>query len=219
MIQTAGPRGRLPDFGAQGVSPMIAIIVLAAGKSSRAAPQNKLLTAGPSGSTLIEQTVDHAVASHVGPVTVVTGYQAEQVRQVLMKTPVRFVYAADFAEGIAASLRTGIATLDSDIQGALICLGDMPLVAPSTMRQIAGAYDAKAGREIIIPTFEGRRGNPVLWGRRFFPRLLQLTGDRGAREILAEHMEFAIEIPVTCGAIRVDFDTPEELATFNRLPD
>jgi molybdenum cofactor cytidylyltransferase len=219
MIQTAGPRGRLPDFGAQGVSPMIAVIVLAAGKSSRAAPQNKLLTAGPSGSTLIEQTVDHAVASHVGPVTVVTGYQAEQVRQVLMKTPVRFVHAADFAKGIAASLRAGIATLDSDIQGALICLGDMPLVAPSTMRQIAGAYDAKAGREIIIPTFEGRRGNPVLWGRRFFPRLLQLTGDRGAREILAEHMEFAIEIPVTCGAIRVDFDTPEELATFNRLPD
>jgi molybdenum cofactor cytidylyltransferase len=103
---------------------MIAIIVLAAGKSSRAI-ENKLLAAAPGGGTMIEQSVDHTIAASAGPVIVVTGHQAEQVRSVLSEKPVGFVHAADYAEGIGASLRAGIAALGSEIEGALICLGDM----------------------------------------------------------------------------------------------
>ena len=193
---------------------MIAVIVLAAGKSSRAAPENKLLALAPGGGTLIGQTIDHALACRAGPVIVVTGHQAEQVRDALSEKPVRFVHAPDFAEGIAGSLRAGVAALDSHIQGALICLGDMPLVGPSIMRRIAGAYDPAQGHEIIVPTFVGQRGNPVLWGRRFFSELLELTGDRGGRGVLDRHGQFVTEIAVPSEAVLMDFDTPAELVMF-----
>jgi molybdenum cofactor cytidylyltransferase len=190
---------------------MITIIVLAAGKSSRTI-ENKLLAAAPGGGTLIEQTVDHAVAA--GPVIVVTGHQAEQVRNALSQKPVRFVHAAEFAEGIAASLRAGIAALGPEIKGVLICLGDMPLVEPSTMRRILAAFDPAQGHEIIIPTYENQRGNPVFWGRRFFAELAQLTGDSGGRVILHRHKQYVAEIAFSGDEVLVDFDTPEQLAEF-----
>lgn len=193
---------------------MIAVIVLAAGKSSRSTPENKLLTLAQDGRTMIAQTVDHAVASGAGAVIVVTGHQAERIRNALSEKPVSFVHASDFAEGIAASLRGGIAALESHIEAALICLGDMPLVEPSMMRHIIAAYDPGQGREIILPTYQDQRGNPVLWGRRFFPELLKLTGDSGGRGILPRHKRFITEIPVGSEGVRLDFDTPDELATF-----
>jgi molybdenum cofactor cytidylyltransferase len=195
---------------------MIAIIVLAAGKSSRAM-ENKLLAAAPGGGTMIGQTVDHAMAAGTGVVMVVTGHQKDQVRDTLAGRSVRFVHALDYAEGIAASLRAGIAALDSEVEASLICLGDMPLVEPTDMRRIMDAYDPGNKREIIIPTYQGKRGNPVLWGRRFFPELSALAGDSGGRVILHQHAQFIREIAVDSEAVRLDFDTPEQLAGFKNI--
>jgi molybdenum cofactor cytidylyltransferase len=192
---------------------VIAIVVLAAGKSSRSAPENKLLTPAVNG-TLIGQTVDHAVSSGGGPVIVVTGHQAAQIENALSERPVRFVHAADYAEGIAASLRAGIAALDRDADGALICLGDMPLVEPFILRRIVQAFDPAQGCEIVLPTYAGERGNPVLWGKRFFPELLQLSGDSGGGRILHLHKPFIIEVPVEHESVRLDFDTKQELEKF-----
>lgn len=192
---------------------MIAILVLAAGKSSRSAPANKLLAPGPDGIALIGRTVDNAMACAAGPALVVTGHQAEQIRSVLAGKPVRFIHAADYAEGIAASLRAGIAALANDIDAVLICLGDMPLVKPAILRRIIAAYDPGKGHEIVLPTYEGKRGNPVLWGRRFFPELLKLTGDTGGSKILRRFQPFICELPVESEAVHLDFDTKEELET------
>ena len=194
--------------------PVIAVLVLAAGKSSRTGPENKLLARAPDGRTLIEQTVDHAIASGAKPVIVVTGHQDREIRHALTTKPVSFVYATDFADGIAASLHAGIAALAGNIEGAIICLGDMPMVDASVLRRIIEAYDPAEGREIILPTYESQRGNPVLWGSRFFPELLELTGDAGGRKILHRHMEFVTEIPVASETVLQDFDTPERLAAF-----
>lgn len=114
---------------------------------------------------------------------------------------------------MAASLRAGIAALSASIGAALICLGDMPLIDPATLNRIIDAYDPAEGREIIIPTHDGQRGNPVLWGARFFPELLALTGDVGARQILHKHMGAIVEISAESDAVLRDFDTPEALAT------
>lgn len=195
---------------------MIAIIVLAAGKSARSAPENKLLAPSPAGGTLISQTVDQAIAVTDCPVIVVTGHQAEKIRDVLAKKPVRFVHATQFAEGLAASLRTGIAALGSEIEAVLICLGDMPLIEPTILRSIIRSFDPQRNREIIIPTFQGRRGNPILWSKRFFPALLKLSGDKGGRMILHRHKQFIAEIPVADDSVRIDFDTPEQLAGYKK---
>ncbi len=149
---------------------------------------------------------------------VITGHQDALIRNALRKKPVRFVHAPDFADGISASLRAGIVALDNQVQGALICLGDMPLVDPHIMRQIIEAYDPTQRHEIVLPVYENQRGNPVLWGKRFFPELSQLTGDAGGHKILHRHKSFIAEIAVGSEAVRLDFDTPAALAAFKNDP-
>jgi molybdenum cofactor cytidylyltransferase len=192
-------------------APRIAALVLAAGRSTRMG-SNKLLARLADGRTMIEHTVDHVLAASARPVLVVTGHQDGQIRQALEGKPVRFVHAPDYAEGLANSLHAGIAALSRDIGAAMICLGDMPLIEPGMLNQILFAFDPREGREIVLPSFDGQRGNPVLWGRRFFDELLALKGDAGARQILHRHMEFVVEVPVQSDAVLRDFDTPDTLA-------
>jgi molybdenum cofactor cytidylyltransferase len=190
----------------------VAAIVLAAGRSTRMAPANKLLATLPDGETMIARTVDHVLGSGARPVIVVTGHAAAAVRRALGERKIRLVHAADYAEGMAASLRAGIAALPASAGAALICLGDMPLVGPEILDGIIAAFDPTEGREIVLPSFAGKRGNPVLWGRRFFPELLRLSGDIGARQILVDYMESVVEVPAETDAVLQDFDTPEALA-------
>ena len=217
LVEADRPTPRLTaeaiGFGtAPKAPPRIAALVLAAGKSSRMGPDNKLLAMLPDGRTMIAQTVDHVLASAARPVIVVTGHQDAEIQTALHDRPVRFVHAEDFAAGLAASLHAGIAALSSGIGAALICLGDMPLIGPATLDQLIAAFDPTEGREIILPTFEGQRGNPVLWGKRFFPALLGLQGDIGARQILHQHMESVTEVALDTDSVLLDFDTPAALA-------
>jgi molybdenum cofactor cytidylyltransferase len=175
------------------------------------APQNKLLAILPNGQRMIQASVDRVLGSSANPVIVVSGHQDRQIREALADRKVRFVHAPDYAEGMAASLRAGIAALSNSIGAVLVCLGDMPLVESLTIHRIIDAYDQSEGREIIIPCFDGQRGNPVLWGQRFFPELITLSGDTGARQILHNHMEYVSEVSVDSDAILRDFDTPEAL--------
>ena len=215
-----GVGGLLKDFAAR-PSPRtadraaprrIAGLVLAAGLSSRMAPANKLLAKGAGGETIVGRVADALVASKVETAIVVVGHAAEQVVAALAGRPVTFVQAPDYTAGLSASLRAGIAALPSDISAALVCLGDMPLVTPQLIDQVIDAYDPGEGRAIVVPTHRGKRGNPVLWDRRFFADILALTGDTGARALLMRHAEYVVEIEVGSEAVLTDFDTPEALS-------
>jgi molybdenum cofactor cytidylyltransferase len=94
----------------------------------------------------------------------------------------------------------------------LVCLGDMPLVSPAQIDRIVAAYDPDEGRLIVVPTHRGKRGNPVLWDRRFYADMAGLTGDTGARGLLLRHAESVTEVAMETDAVLVDFDTPETLA-------
>jgi len=193
--------------------PLIACLVLAAGQSSRMGGVNKLLARMPNGQTMVEHTVDRVLAGPARPVIVVTGHADHEIRNALKGKPLRFVHAADYRKGISATLRTGIAALSNEIAGALVCLGDMPLVEPAVLQRLCDTFDPAGGRAIVIPSFAGRRGNPVLWGSRFFGELSQLAGDSGGRQILDRYLEFVAELPVESDGVLHDFDTPEMLAT------
>lgn len=177
---------------------------------------NKLLARLSDGRTMIEHTVDQALASAARPVLVVTGHDGAEIRAALAGKPVGFVAAPDYEAGLAHSLRAGIKALPAETEAVLICLGDMPLVPPGVLDQLCAAYAPKEGRDIVLPKFNGQRGNPVLWGRRFFDDLLALTGDSGARQILHRHMDSIVELPVHSDAVLRDFDTPGALATLLR---
>jgi len=189
----------------------VAAVVLAAGRSTRMGAINKLI-AEIGGKPLVRIAAEQALASSARPVIVVTGHQREKVEEALAGLPVRFAHNPDFAEGLGASLRTGIAAVPDDVDGAVICLGDMPQVDAALIDRLIAAFDPERGALIVVPTIEGRRGNPVLWSRRFFPDLRQIQGDVGARHLIASYAEAVVEVPVSGESAFVDVDTPESLS-------
>ena len=188
----------------------IAAVVLAAGRSSRMGGPNKLLeTIG--GRPLGRMVAEAALASKARPVIVVTGHQRDRVEAALAGLPVRFAHNADFADGLGTSLRTGIAVVPPDADGAIICLGDMPQVDAALIDRLIGAFDPDKGALAVVPTIEGHRGNPVVWSRRFFPDLMAVEGDIGARHLIGHYAEAVTEVPLTGTAALTDIDTPEAL--------
>ncbi len=191
----------------------VAAIVLAAGKSSRMAPFNKLLLADRGGKPMICRVVDNVLSSRARPIFVVTGHRGDEVRAALGNRPVSYVDAPDFADGLAASLKRGIAALPEAAAAALVCLGDMPLVTGRMLDRLIDAWDPDEGRAIVVPTHQGRAGNPIIWSRMFFSEILDLAGDSGARVLLKRHEEQVAEVEVGDDAVLRDFDTVDSLAT------
>ena len=188
----------------------IAGVVLAAGRSSRMGGPNKLL-AEIGGKPLVRIVVDAVLASRARPVVVVTGHQRDKVEAALAGLPVKFVHNPHFADGLGTSLKAGIAALPADADGAIVCLGDMPQVDAALIDRLIGAFDPDHGALVVLPTIDGKRGNPVVWSRRFFPDLMAVEGDVGARYLIGRYTEAVAEVPLTGTAALTDVDTPEAL--------
>lgn len=191
-------------------APRIAALVMAAGESRRMGARNKLL-AGIDGVPMVVRAVDAALAGVNGGVTVVTGHEHEQVARALAGRDVHVVRNPRYADGLSTSLASGLLALDDDVDGALICLGDMPRVTPAHMQKLVDAFDPLEGRAICVPLWAGKRGHPVLWARRFFAEMCDIKGDVGARHLLGEYAELVCEIPVDDDGVLVDVDSPEAL--------
>src|SRR4051794_3373594 len=188
----------------------IAAIVLAAGRSTRMGGTNKLV-AEIGGKPLVRIAAEQALASRAEPVIVVTGHQRERIEKALAGLPVRFVHNPDFADGLGTSLKAGIAAVPAEADGVVVCLGDMPQGDAALIDRLIAAFNPEQGALAVMPTFNGRRGNPVLWSRRFFPELMAIEGDVGARHLITQYGEAVVEVPVTGTAAHVDVDTPEAL--------
>jgi molybdenum cofactor cytidylyltransferase len=188
----------------------IAGLVMAAGRSSRMGGQNKLL-AEIGGRPLVRIVAEAVLGSKARPVFVVTGHQRERVEAALSGLPVRFVHNSQFADGLGTSLGTGIAALPPEADGVIVCLGDMPQVDSATMDRLIGALAPEKGALVAVPTMNGQRGNPVVWSRRFFPELMTVEGDIGARHLIGRYSEAVVEVPLSGSATLTDIDTPEAL--------
>jgi len=188
----------------------IAGVVLAAGRSSRMGGPNKLL-AEIGGKPLVRIVVDAVLASRARPVVVVTGHQRDRVEAAVAGLPVKFVHNPHFADGLGTSLKAGIAALPAGADGAIVCLGDMPQVDAALIDRLIGAFDPDHGALVVVPTIDGKRGNPVVWSRRFFPDLMAVEGDVGARYLIGRYTEAVAEVPLTGTAALTDVDTPEAL--------
>jgi molybdenum cofactor cytidylyltransferase len=125
---------------------------------------------------------------------------------------VRVVHNPDYAEGLGGSLKTGIAALPDTADGAIVCLGDMPQIDAALINQLIAAFDPERGALVVVPSIDGRRGNPVVWSRRFFPALTGIRGDIGARHLIGSYAEAVVEVPVAGDAALTDVDTPESLS-------
>ena len=190
--------------------PRIAAIVLAAGESRRWGADNKLL-APVEGTPMILRTVRAVLAARARPVVVVTGHEAGTVADLLAGLPVSIREAPNYAAGLSASLKVGISAIPDDCDGVLICLGDMPWVKAATLDRLADAFDPAGGWAAAVPVHGGEWGNPVLLGRTLFAMIATLTGDRGARALLASARDRVLEIPVDDPGVLRDVDQPGAL--------
>jgi molybdenum cofactor cytidylyltransferase len=191
----------------------IAAVVLAAGRASRMG-SNKLV-AELDGEPIVRRTVQAVLGSRARPVVVVTGHEADEVRAALAGLDVSFVHNPDFADGMSTSLRAGVAAAGA-VQAALICLGDMPRLAPAHLDAVIDAYRAGSPEDIVVPTCDRKRGNPVLWPQGYFSEIAALSGDVGARALLERHADRVRLVAIDDPAILVDVDTPAALAELRR---
>jgi molybdenum cofactor cytidylyltransferase len=190
--------------------PRIGALLLAAGQSRRMG-SNKLLE-DIDGRPMVVRTAQRLLSSRARPIVAVLGNQAEAVDAALGRLPVERVGNPAYAEGLSTSLKRGLAALPPDIDGVIVCLGDMPLVAGRDLDRLIAAFNPLEGRAIIVPTRGGKRGNPVLWARRFFPEMAELAGDVGAKHLIGEHAELVAEVEMDSDNVLVDIDTPDALA-------
>lgn len=188
----------------------IAALILAAGRSSRMGARNKLL-ADLGGKPLIARTVANVVASRARPIVLVTGHMAEAVREAAGDSSIAIAHNRDFTDGMASSLRAGLAAAPADAEGALVMLGDMPLIGADILDRLIAEAAARPSASAIVPTVDGEWAHPVLLRRILFDEAMALTGDAGARRILRERGDVAT-LAIDEPALLMDADDAEALA-------
>lgn len=192
----------------------IAAIVLAAGQSTRfraagAGPSSKLV-AQLAGRPLVRHVVENAFASRARPILVVTGHARDEVMAALGGLPVTEIPNPLYETGLASSLQAGVAAVPAMAKGALVLLGDMPLVGAALLDGLIDLFETRPEVEAVVPVHAGQRGNPVLVGRALFPAVAELSGDQGARKIIERAC--VAELAVAGNSASVDIDTPAVLA-------
>ncbi len=189
----------------------VGALLLAAGQSRRMGRVNKML-AEVKGEPMVVHAARALIASKADPVVVVLGHEPDRVRSALEGMNVSFVHNPDFAEGLSTSLRNGLNALPSEANAAVVALGDMPTVTPEDIDALIDAFDPDSGATICVPTHDGKRGNPVLWARRYFAEMAAVSGDVGARHLIGANADQLVEVPRAGSGVLIDLDTPEALA-------
>lgn len=175
--------------------------------------RNKLL-ASLRGKPIVRHVVESAVASAAEPVIIVTGNAGTEITAALEDLNVRFYENRDYSLGLSESLRSGVNCVPPHCSGALVLLADMPFISAATIDMLIKAFDPE--HSICVPTYQGRRGNPVLWGRQYFGDILALSGDKGAKSLMGLHAEAVCEVEVDDEGVLIDIDTAEDLQQHQR---
>jgi len=190
---------------------MVSAILLAAGQSKRMDGENKL-TKEIQGVPLIKHSVKNILASSVDELIIVLGYQKETIEKLIDKNnKIKFVFNKDFESGMASSIKTGLNNLSEKTESFFICLGDMPMVGHDIYNQLIKSKDNK---EIIVPTYKGQQGNPVLFDKSIKEKIMNISGDSGAKRIFELNKNKILNVETNDQSITKGFDTQ---ANFNLL--
>jgi CTP:molybdopterin cytidylyltransferase MocA len=183
----------------------ISAVILAAGTSTRMGAVKQLLEVD--GRPLLEHVLDNVRASGISEIILVLGHAADAIRRELDLEQINLVMNGDYRGGMGSSLKAGLSAVDPQAQAALVVLADQPFVRPATLDRLI-AQHSRTGAQIVIPTYHGFRGNPVLLDRSVFPEVMNLGGDVGCRAIFGDHAEGIVKVPVEDVGILLDIDQP-----------
>jgi molybdenum cofactor cytidylyltransferase len=195
----------------------LAAVILAAGASRRYQGGNKLLADLGNG-PLIRAVAEHVLQSVVENVVVVTGNDRKSVEMALEGLPLRFAHNENWQNGIGSSIALGISSVTTAADGAFIVLGDTPFVRGELLNVLGEAFDQTDGERIVYPVLpDGVQRNPVLWPREFFPQLIRLSGDKGAKSLLGRYASRCKAVSGFPGTAFNDIDTRDDLHAIRQL--
>ncbi|MCH7935622.1 MAG: nucleotidyltransferase family protein [Proteobacteria bacterium] len=198
------------DSGGRKKAGGVAAVILAAGESRRSGDANKLLfEAG--GAPLVRRVTEAALASRAAEVIAVTGHEADLITKALAGLDLRVVHNPDYRDGLSTSLKAGISAVPEGRSGVLVLLADMPRISAGIIDLLIGRFEEGGETDICAPVFDRRRGHPVLWPRRFFPQLLEVSGDAGGRDLLKRNAAGISAVEVDTADIHFDVDGPGDL--------
>lgn len=210
------PQPRAGNPPAARHAPKIAAILLGAGQSQRMGPRNKLLIP-IAGKPMIARVAEQILAAGINTCIVVTGHEADAVQRALSGYQVRFAHNPDYAQGLSGSIHAGLKALPENMDGVIVCLGDMPDMRAQHVQKLLAAFDPIEGRAICVPTFNGKRGNPVLFGAQFFAEMMAIAGDAGAKHLIGDHAEQVCEVAMHDAGVLLDLDTPGAMQEYQTL--
>ncbi|MDX1993509.1 MAG: selenium cofactor biosynthesis protein YqeC [bacterium] len=186
----------------------IGAVVLAAGMSTRMGQMKVLMPWDKK--TIIEHIIEQLMNARVDHITVVTGHQAKEVKEKVEPLGIHVVYNRQYKTGeMLSSLKAGLRALPDNVAGALVVLGDQPRIQPKTIYQVMMAF-AEGKGEIIAPSFERRRGHPILIGRRYWPELLDIPANGSPRDVINAHSDRIAYVEIDNDSVLRDVDTPSD---------
>jgi molybdenum cofactor cytidylyltransferase len=184
-------------------------VILAAGESRRMGTQKLLLPFGET--TIVEAVVRTALDAQIDRALAVLGSDRDAIRLKLAPYGVEFAVNEDFKRGMLSSVQTGFRALPADAEAAVVMLGDQPFLPARVVDAVIGAYRA-SGKGIVVPTYRGRRGHPVLIGLEYRDEVLSLDPAVGLRQLLIAHPDDVFEAEVDDTNFLRDLDLPEDYA-------
>ena len=197
---------------------MLAAVILSGGESSRMGSPKALVPLGPGGQTFLEHLLEITRQPEIGVTRVVLGKHTEEISQALSLDPASIVVNPDWKRGQISSIQAAIRSLlAGETDGVMLFLVDHPLISPALVANLIAQF-TKSGRPIIVPTFSGKRGHPVIFAERLYVELLAASQDQGAREVVWAHANEVLEVPTEEEGIILNLNSPEALRQALNLP-
>ncbi len=193
----------------------VSAVLLAAGESRRMGAVNKLELL-VDGTPLLRRTAEILLASQLQEVAVVLGYQADRAGSLLDSLHLKSVYNAAYREGQMTSVYQGLQSLSQACDGVMICLSDQPLLQVDDINCLIEAFGKRSHGSIMVPTYQGKRGNPVILDYQHREDILNGERSLGCKKLIEKNPELVSSFEMSNNHVVIDLDTPEEFAALTR---
>lgn len=191
----------------------VAAVLLAAGESRRMGETNKLELL-VDGKPLLRRTAETLLASNLSEIVVVLGHEADKTRAMLEGLPLSFIENKDFREGQMTSVYQGLLSLAKNCDGVMICLSDQPLLQTEDINILIAAFAQRSHGSILVPTYKGQRGNPIIFDYEHRQAILNGERNLGCKKLIEKNPQQVCSFEMSNDHVVIDLDTPEQYAAF-----